>query len=346
MPRSLTSSMTSPRHRPLYPSGYARTVVLSLLVVFAASLAGTAQAQTVLVYDGNTNNSNAVAAATAFGLPTTIVANDAGFIAELTGGTWDLVVVDVPSGIPFTDVGVGTALDAHVAAGGKAMLCWWSLDGGSLDPLAAQIRATFQVESAVDFFVVMPTFAWDSTHPIFLEPNLIPLPLTPATDFWADNGDRLTGAPGTVEIGGFVATPTPGEASIVIGNGGSTIANGFMFDDYATADIVPFLVNEMNFLLFGQGPTFSRGDVNDDGVFDVSDAVFALASLFILASPQPTCPDSADANDDGVFDVSDVVFSLAALFIPGSDPPPDPVTCGVDASDSDALDCPVYDSCP
>lgn len=92
--------------------------------------------------------------------------------------------------------------------------------------------------------------------------------------------------------------------------------------------------------------SFLRGDVNQDGGTDISDAVFSLAALFVPGSPSPSCPDSADVNDDGGFDVSDAVFSLAALFVPGATPPPPPSTsCGQDPT-PDGLDCPAAPGCP
>ena len=93
---------------------------------------------------------------------------------------------------------------------------------------------------------------------------------------------------------------------------------------------------------------FARGDCNQDGTFDISDAVSTLAALFILGTPEPPCVDACDVNDDGGFDVSDAVYGLASLFITGS---PVPVTpgfpdCGPDPSD-DLLECLTPpDPCP
>ncbi len=92
-------------------------------------------------------------------------------------------------------------------------------------------------------------------------------------------------------------------------------------------------------------PDFTRGDVNDDGSFDVSDPVFVLASLFVIGSPQPTCEDAADANDDGAFDISDAVYSLFALFVPGSPATPAPLSCSWDPT-IDTLDCESVMACP
>lgn len=79
-------------------------------------------------------------------------------------------------------------------------------------------------------------------------------------------------------------------------------------------------------------PEFRRGDANDDGAFDISDAVFSLAAIFIPGSPEVPCAVAADSNDDGAFDISDAVFSLAQLFVPGAPPIPLPgsIDCGSD----------------
>lgn len=94
------------------------------------------------------------------------------------------------------------------------------------------------------------------------------------------------------------------------------------------------------------GTTFVRGDANSDGLVDISDAVFILASLFVPGSAEPTCVDAADSNDDGTRDISDAVFSLAALFVSGAPalPPPFP-SCGVDPT-MDSIDCAEYMPCP
>ena len=98
----------------------------------------------------------------------------------------------------------------------------------------------------------------------------------------------------------------------------------------------------------GGGPTlpeFRRGDSNGDAGFNIADAVFLLAALF-SGGPPSSCADASDANDDGGVNIADAIFKLAALFSGGA-PLPDPgsVTCGVDPTDTDPLDCASY-NCP
>ncbi len=101
---------------------------------------------------------------------------------------------------------------------------------------------------------------------------------------------------------------------------------------------------DLGFHYAGTTSGFRRGDLNEDGGRDISDAVFGLGALFVIGSPQPNCTDAADVNDDGGFDVGDPVFLLAVLFQPGSAPLPEPVACGQDPT-PDSLPCPPT-ACP
>ena len=64
---------------------------------------------------------------------------------------------------------------------------------------------------------------------------------------------------------------------------------------------------------------FIRGDANEDGQLDLSDAVRSLEILF-LGGESPRCEDSLDINDDGEIDVSDPVSVLLYLFQGGREP--------------------------
>jgi len=83
---------------------------------------------------------------------------------------------------------------------------------------------------------------------------------------------------------------------------------------------------------------FLRGDANENGRVDISDAVATLAFLFQGGDGPQSCRDILDANDDGDPNISDAVYTLRYLFsggtvIPppypdaGLDPTPDGMTC-------------------
>ena len=85
------------------------------------------------------------------------------------------------------------------------------------------------------------------------------------------------------------------------------------------------------------GPSFIRGDVDGDGVPDLTDAIAVLEYLF--RHGVVPCEKAADSNDDGFLDLSDAIAVLFYLFsggpsIPepfptaGQDPTPDGLSCG------------------
>lgn len=65
------------------------------------------------------------------------------------------------------------------------------------------------------------------------------------------------------------------------------------------------------------------GDANNDGVPNISDAVWMLNFVF-LGGPPPIPLNSAEVNCDGVANVSDVVWLLNYIFFPGA---PGPCDC-------------------
>ena len=68
-----------------------------------------------------------------------------------------------------------------------------------------------------------------------------------------------------------------------------------------------------------QCTAFVRGEVNQDGVVDLSDAISLLLHLFDgAAEPDPV--DRGDVNSSGAIDISDVVYLVEYLFQSG--PPP------------------------
>jgi hypothetical protein len=83
---------------------------------------------------------------------------------------------------------------------------------------------------------------------------------------------------------------------------------------------------------------FLRGDGNQSGAVDVSDAIGVLLYMFTEESSPPECLDAADANDSGAIDLGDAVWTLNYLFAGGPPPPPPFPLCGDDPTDDD-LSC-------
>ncbi|HVR74999.1 MAG TPA: hypothetical protein VMT52_11730 [Planctomycetota bacterium] len=95
------------------------------------------------------------------------------------------------------------------------------------------------------------------------------------------------------------------------------------------------------------GTRFHRGDADDNGALQLTDALRVLGFLF-LGLPAPTCLDSGDADDNGALQLTDALQILGFLFLGGPPPaPPGPPgdACGIDPTMEDELDCVSYTSC-
>ena len=96
-------------------------------------------------------------------------------------------------------------------------------------------------------------------------------------------------------------------------------------------------------------PWFHRGDADDDGRFEITDAIFLLNYLFLGGGPPP-CLDAADVNDDERVDLADGSFALNFLFR-GGPAPPDPGSVGEfcdrdpTGGPGDELGCESYETC-
>ncbi|MBI4585657.1 MAG: hypothetical protein HY717_16725 [Planctomycetes bacterium] len=95
---------------------------------------------------------------------------------------------------------------------------------------------------------------------------------------------------------------------------------------------------------------FHRGDPNNDGDMDVSDAIFLLRFLY-LDSIEPACLESADVNNDGLIELQDSINILNFVFkgnVQFADPGPLFRSCGPDSDDPGSpahLGCEAYDHC-
>ena len=94
------------------------------------------------------------------------------------------------------------------------------------------------------------------------------------------------------------------------------------------------------------GAVFVRGDADDNGLLNLTDAIFSLNYLFV-GGVEPTCFDSADSDNNGSIQLTDGIFTLMFLFNGGDAPPAPGTECGEDPADpADEIGCDTYDSCP
>ena len=59
---------------------------------------------------------------------------------------------------------------------------------------------------------------------------------------------------------------------------------------------------------------FLRGDANDNGSVDISDAIAILDYLFMAGGIQPV-RNAGDVNNDGFVDLSDPIYLIGHLFL-------------------------------
>ena len=88
------------------------------------------------------------------------------------------------------------------------------------------------------------------------------------------------------------------------------------------------------------GPSFVRGDANGDGTLDISDPV-RIGVYVARGVNQLACLAAGDIDDDGLIQLSDVVSLLSYLFSEGAAPSAPFPDCGADpTTDLDCLNSP------
>lgn len=119
--------------------------------------------------------------------------------------------------------------------------------------------------------------------------------------------------------------------------------DGDMIDDAYSIEIVLDAVSCV-ILPLVLAPMFVRGDVNDDAMINLVDAIVILDELFSGGVPAE-CEDAVDINDDGQKNLADPIVLLNYLFTGGPAPSSPFPTCGSDSTVS-SLICDMTLSCP
>ncbi|MGE4620347.1 MAG: DNRLRE domain-containing protein [Planctomycetota bacterium] len=92
-----------------------------------------------------------------------------------------------------------------------------------------------------------------------------------------------------------------------------------------------------------QGSPFRRGDGNQDGSLDVTDAIQILALLF--GNLPSDCPAALDFNGDGELNIADVISELDFIFQGGPAPAAPYPQCGIPVGSLDDS-CESFTGCP
>jgi hypothetical protein len=83
--------------------------------------------------------------------------------------------------------------------------------------------------------------------------------------------------------------------------------------------------------------SFSRGDLNADGFYNITDPITIFNYLF-LNGGGVACLDAGDSNDDNDINITDGIFSLNFLYLGGTRPAAPFPGCGQDPT-PDEFDC-------
>lgn len=203
---------------------------LTLTAAIAAALsAGSAQAASILYWADFAIGPDAMAAALAASSHTVTTATGEGdFVTKVGAGGWDLVIfMNQNSGNPSAHA----AISGWVDGGGKGILADWTSNATTGAAFDTSYNGTFNETS---FTISNPALAVGMVDPTVL----------------VNPGWGIFSVGMVADVDGDDAADFAGGDAIVIGNGGRTIANGFLNDTFTSfAQGVQLYTNEINLLL-------------------------------------------------------------------------------------------------
>jgi hypothetical protein len=126
----------------------------------------------------------------------------------------------------------------------------WYLDSFSAGPIS-NVLGKCGVRYQKEYNLAESIYWWDSTHPIFTEPNTV-LPLLHYNRYWANQtGDRirLTGNGDAELLAGLSSKPGNDGGVLAVCLEGRMIVQTFSDHDYNRSDIVPLWENYIHYTL-------------------------------------------------------------------------------------------------
>jgi len=255
------------------------------LVTLAALAAAPAQAQ-ILVYDQNSNNSYALAAAE-FVRPGEVVhavASDFGSL--LASQDWELVVLDFPSTRP--DSGQDVIVD-YVNDGGRVILSTWFLIYAETPGLFEAFGATggTSISLGTNFVDTTGTVSADAVF------DSVTMPWFDWQDAWGSDGVSFDILPDTEGL----ATVSDATGPVkILANDGRTIAT-FLMDVWDGSTEAERVWENMMNLVLGGAPS-CRADMDMDGSLTIFDFL-AFQNAFDAGDP------IADFDGDGSLTIFD-----------------------------------------
>ena len=226
------------------------------------------------------------------GLPYTAYydANFAGFRDSLNSQTWDVVVFANEMWFPSDDL--FGPLNTYVLNGGKLIFYTWAMGSNPTRPLWSTLGVTWLGDV---FDPPPPVYWWELDHPIFTDPESVPMFTEIGGRPYGIYGQMVDALPGAALLAGYTPTAMPGNGTLAVANDGRTVFRGFVDghidadqDDDGQPDAMELWVN----LLAGIQSEFSV-DVPWLATDVVSGTVAALSSLPIQVAFDAGVPEVA-----------------------------------------------------
>ena len=212
-----------------------------------------------------------------------LTADDYYLNLSLNLNDWDLVIVDNPWS--SFDASVFTTLADYVDGGGRLIMSTFRV---SIVP-----THTLWAELGFEFDLAQPggssLYIWDATHAIFNEPvDYGAVRFDPIRDY-GDEGDLLRVLPGAISLGGYTASESENNTNIVLANGGKTLYNGYLIDqftgdldDSTYADNFELWTNEIAFMWAQLQPVPSSPGIPGYDIFIVFGSIFLTMGLIAI----------------------------------------------------------------
>jgi hypothetical protein len=163
---------------------------------------------------------------------------------------WELLIIDNPWVPGFSTAMLGE-INNYVAGGGRLIMSTFRVNYDPTHPLWTRLGFTYNQAQPGSSSL----YIWDITHPIFNHPVDYGVSRFDPFKDYGDEGDLLTVYPNATALGGYTVTETADNANVVLGNGGKTLFNGYLidqftgdFDNSAYSDNLELWINEISFM--------------------------------------------------------------------------------------------------
>jgi len=196
---------------------------------------------------------------------------------------WKIVIIDNPWKAFSTSV--LTTLNEYVKEGGRLLMSTFRVDLIPTHPLWARLGFAFEQEQPGSSSL----YIWAATHAIFNVPvDYGAARFDPIRDY-GDEGDLLRVYPNATALAGYTATETANNSNIVLGNGGKTLYNGYLIDQFSGdlddstyADNFELWVNEIAFMWAQTLPPETPPGIPGYDMFIVLGSIFLVMGLMAV----------------------------------------------------------------